>query len=67
MFASNYKLRITGPSGSFQSSQGTVLIDLTPEDTAYQSVAEQMQSTIREHKDRAGGYFHKYSITKVQH
>lgn len=56
---------VGGASTSFQSSQGTVLLDLTPEDSEYQSVEEQMQSTIREHKDRAGGLFQTYKILKV--
>ncbi|XP_052772153.1 poly [ADP-ribose] polymerase tankyrase-1-like isoform X2 [Mya arenaria] len=58
--------RLVSGSQSFQSSQGTVLIDLLPDDSEYQSVEEQMQSTIREHKDRAGGYFHKYNTIKIQ-
>ncbi|WAR21517.1 TNKS1-like protein [Mya arenaria] len=60
------KSSILAGSQSFQSSQGTVLIDLLPDDSEYQSVEEQMQSTIREHKDRAGGYFHKYNTIKIQ-
>lgn len=56
---------LSSGSNSFQSSQGTILIDLLPEDAEYQSVEEQMQSTIREHKDRAGGHFFKYNIIKV--
>ncbi|XP_048249327.1 poly [ADP-ribose] polymerase tankyrase-1-like isoform X1 [Haliotis rufescens] len=48
------------------SSSGTVLIDLTPDDPEYISVEEQMQSTIRDHKDSVGGIFNKYNILKIQ-
>ncbi|XP_013391608.1 tankyrase-1 isoform X2 [Lingula anatina] len=46
--------------------QGTILIDLTTDDAEYVSVEEQMQSTIREHKDNVGGIFDKYNIIKIQ-
>lgn len=42
-----------------------MLYDLDPSDPEYISVAEQMQSTIREHKDAAGGVFNSYTIVKV--
>ncbi|XP_076814893.1 poly [ADP-ribose] polymerase tankyrase-2-like [Clavelina lepadiformis] len=47
---------------------GSVLIDLFPDDKEYQSVTEEMQSTIREHRDGgvAGGVFKSYNIIKVQ-
>ncbi|XP_014351008.1 poly [ADP-ribose] polymerase tankyrase-1 isoform X3 [Latimeria chalumnae] len=49
-------------------SQGTVLIDLSPDDKEYQSVEEEMQSTIREHRDggNAGGIFNRYNIIRIQ-
>ncbi|XP_078310376.1 poly [ADP-ribose] polymerase tankyrase-1-like [Crassostrea virginica] len=47
-------------------TQGTVLVDLGPEDPEYISVDEQMQSTLREHKDNVGGVFNKYTIAKIQ-
>ncbi|KAL5021726.1 hypothetical protein ScPMuIL_000881 [Solemya velum] len=46
--------------------QGTVLVDLTPDDSEYISVAEQMQSTVRDHKDNIGGIFNRYNIIKIQ-
>lgn len=46
--------------------QGTILIDLLPDDPEYIAVEEQMQSTVREHKDNAGGIFDKYNIIKIQ-
>jgi len=44
-----------------------VLVDLETSDAEYQSVSEEMQSTIREHKDGgvAGGIFKSYNIIKV--
>ncbi|XP_060698354.1 poly [ADP-ribose] polymerase tankyrase-2 isoform X3 [Hemiscyllium ocellatum] len=50
------------------SSSGTILIDLLPEDKEFQSVEEEMQSTVREHRDggHAGGVFNKYSLLKIQ-
>ncbi|XP_033757082.1 poly [ADP-ribose] polymerase tankyrase-1-like [Pecten maximus] len=46
--------------------QGTVLVDLLPDDPEYISVDEQMQSTIREHKENVGGIFNRYNINKIQ-
>ncbi|XP_056302909.1 poly [ADP-ribose] polymerase tankyrase-1 [Danio aesculapii] len=50
------------------SGQGTVLIDLAPDDKEFQSVEEELQSTIREHRDggNAGGVFSRYNILKIQ-
>ncbi|XP_072311345.1 poly [ADP-ribose] polymerase tankyrase-1-like [Eucyclogobius newberryi] len=50
------------------SSQGTVLIDLSTDDKEFQSVEEELQSTIREHRDggNAGGVFSRYNIIKIQ-
>uniref|UniRef100_A0A673JLA6 Poly [ADP-ribose] polymerase n=1 Tax=Sinocyclocheilus rhinocerous TaxID=307959 RepID=A0A673JLA6_9TELE len=50
------------------ASQGTVLIDLAPDDKEFQSVEEELQSTIREHRDggNAGGVFSRYNILKIQ-
>lgn len=46
-------------------SRGTTLYDLEVTDAEYMSVSEQMQSTIREHKDACGGVFTHYNIVKV--
>lgn len=48
-------------------NQGTILLDLAPEDKEYQSVEEEMQSTIREHRDggNAGGIFNRYNVIRV--
>uniref|UniRef100_H3D6S3 Poly [ADP-ribose] polymerase n=1 Tax=Tetraodon nigroviridis TaxID=99883 RepID=H3D6S3_TETNG len=50
------------------SGQGTVLIDLAADDKEFQSVEEELQSTIREHRDggNAGGVFSRYNIIKIQ-
>uniref|UniRef100_A0A8C9NCL2 Poly [ADP-ribose] polymerase n=1 Tax=Serinus canaria TaxID=9135 RepID=A0A8C9NCL2_SERCA len=49
-------------------SQGTILLDLAPDDKEYQSVEEEMQSTIREHRDggNAGGIFNRYNVIRIQ-
>lgn len=49
-------------------SSGTVLIDLNPCDQEFKVVADEMQGTIREHKDggAAGGVFDHYNILKIQ-
>ncbi|KAG7164267.1 poly [ADP-ribose] polymerase tankyrase-1-like 2 [Homarus americanus] len=46
------------------SSQGTLLLDLCREDREFIAVEEEMQATIREHRDNghAGGVFSKYNI-----
>uniref|UniRef100_A0A670HS46 Poly [ADP-ribose] polymerase n=1 Tax=Podarcis muralis TaxID=64176 RepID=A0A670HS46_PODMU len=50
------------------SGSGTILIDLSPDDKEFQSVEEEMQSTVREHRDggHAGGVFNRYNILKIQ-
>ncbi|MBN3304408.1 TNKS2 protein, partial [Amia calva] len=50
------------------ANSGTILIDLATEDKEFQSVEEEMQSTIREHRDggHAGGVFNRYNIVKIQ-
>jgi len=42
-----------------------MLIDLCPDDPEYVSVEDQMQSSIREHKDNCGGTFTRYNVVKV--
>ncbi|XP_046888097.1 poly [ADP-ribose] polymerase tankyrase-2-like isoform X2 [Hypomesus transpacificus] len=50
------------------ANSGTILIDLTTDDKEFQSVEEEMQSTVREHRDggHAGGVFSRYNIVKIQ-
>uniref|UniRef100_A0A3B4ZYY5 Poly [ADP-ribose] polymerase n=1 Tax=Stegastes partitus TaxID=144197 RepID=A0A3B4ZYY5_9TELE len=50
------------------ANSGTILIDLSADDKEFQSVEEEMQSTIREHRDggHAGGIFNRYSLVKIQ-
>ncbi|KAG8593824.1 hypothetical protein GDO81_000961 [Engystomops pustulosus] len=49
-------------------SQGTVLLDLASDDKEYQSVEEEMQNSIREHRDggNAGGVFNRYNVIRIQ-
>lgn len=46
---------------------GTLLVDLLPDDKEYLAVEEEMQATIREHRDngQSGGYFNRYNIIRV--
>ncbi|KAK8741276.1 hypothetical protein OTU49_002592, partial [Cherax quadricarinatus] len=55
-------------NGGNGSSQGTLLLDLCREDREFIAVEEEMQATIREHRDNghAGGVFAKYNIVKIQ-
>uniref|UniRef100_A0A667YB65 Poly [ADP-ribose] polymerase n=1 Tax=Myripristis murdjan TaxID=586833 RepID=A0A667YB65_9TELE len=50
------------------ANSGTILIDLAADDKEFQSVEEEMQSTIREHRDggHAGGVFNRYNLLKIQ-
>ncbi|XP_028286164.1 poly [ADP-ribose] polymerase tankyrase-2-like [Parambassis ranga] len=50
------------------ANSGTILIDLASDDKEFQSVEEEMQSTIREHRDggHAGGVFNRYNLVKIQ-
>ncbi len=43
-------------------------MDIPPDDREFAAVEEEMQSTIREHRDQghAGGNFSRYRINKVQ-
>ena len=45
--------------------QGTQLTELDADDSEFRQVEEQMQNTIREHKDSSGGLFNRYHIIKV--
>jgi len=49
-----------------QPPSGTMVIELDPMDREFQMVEDEMQSTIREHRDNAGGLFSRYHIVKVQ-
>uniref|UniRef100_A0A7R9CQG9 Poly [ADP-ribose] polymerase n=1 Tax=Timema poppense TaxID=170557 RepID=A0A7R9CQG9_TIMPO len=61
-----------GVLGSLQlsppSSPGTLLVDLLSEDKEFMAVEEEMQSTIREHRDNghSGGVFCRYNIVRIQ-
>ena len=48
---------------------GTLLVDLLTEDKEFLAVEEEMQSTIREHRDNghSGGIFARYNIVRVRH
>jgi tankyrase len=46
---------------------GTLLVDLLTDDKEFLAVEEEMQATIREHRDsgNSGGYFTRYNIVRV--
>jgi len=50
------------------NGQSTVLVDIPSDDPEFTAVEEEMQSTVREHKDQghAGGIFSRYHILKIQ-
>lgn len=50
-----------------QPNPGTLLVDLLPDDKEFLAVEEEMQATIREHRDngQSGGYFNRYNIMRV--
>ena len=58
----------SSPGTAAAASTGTMLIELSPEDQEYLTVEEELQSTIREHKDNghAGGIFSRYNVLKIQ-
>nr|VZI37613.1 unnamed protein product [Spirometra erinaceieuropaei] len=43
----------------------TVLINLPPGDPEFQAVEEQLQSSIREHKDTCGGVFERFHVLEI--
>lgn len=58
---------LTGPATCCPSG-GTVLAELSPEDQEYRAVEEELQATVREHRDNgyAGGVFVRYNILKME-
>uniref|UniRef100_A0A8D8SAP2 Poly [ADP-ribose] polymerase n=1 Tax=Cacopsylla melanoneura TaxID=428564 RepID=A0A8D8SAP2_9HEMI len=50
------------------SQPGTLLIDLLNDDKEFITVAEEMQATVREHRDNghSGGIFSRYNIIRIQ-
>lgn len=52
---------------SLPTSPGTLLVDLLADDKEYLAVEEEMQGTVREHRDNghSGGIFTRYNIIRV--
>lgn len=48
--------------------QGTLLVDLLREDKEFIAVEDEMQNTVREHKDNgvSGGVFARYHVIRVR-
>ncbi|XP_023016251.2 tankyrase isoform X1 [Leptinotarsa decemlineata] len=53
---------------STPSNPGTLLVDLLTDDKEFITVEEEMQNSIREHRDNghAGGIFSRYNIVRIQ-
>lgn len=51
-----------------EQNVGTLLVDLLADDKEFLAVEEEMQATIREHRDNglAGGLFSRYNIIRIQ-
>lgn len=56
------------PNSFMPSAPGTILVDLSPDDKEYVTVEEELQATVREHRDNgyAGGVFVRYNVIKIQ-
>lgn len=50
------------------SNPGTLLVDLLADDKEFLAVEEEMQNTVREHRDNghSGGIFTRYNIVRIQ-
>ncbi|XP_043469121.1 poly [ADP-ribose] polymerase tankyrase isoform X1 [Leptopilina heterotoma] len=50
------------------ANPGTLLVDLLTDDKEFLAVEEEMQNTIREHRDNgiSGGIFSRYNIVRIQ-
>jgi hypothetical protein len=61
------EMHVLGTLWSPPSNPGTLLVDLLGEDKEFMAVEEEMQSTIREHRDNghSGGIFCRYNIVRV--
>ncbi|CAF1195201.1 unnamed protein product [Adineta ricciae] len=46
--------------------RGSVFLELDASDREYRLVEDELQSTIREHKDRCGGIFSRYVVLKIE-
>lgn len=62
--------RLIMSSGSLwttPTNPGTLLVDLLADDKEFLAVEEEMQNTIREHRDNghSGGVFTRYNVVRV--
>ncbi|OTF79392.1 hypothetical protein BLA29_010016, partial [Euroglyphus maynei] len=71
----SFQSLLSSSNGGLSSTSGismihttTFLIQLSQDDREYRAVEDEMQSTIREHKDggQAGGVFTRYRIIRIQ-
>uniref|UniRef100_A0A6P6XRZ9 Poly [ADP-ribose] polymerase n=1 Tax=Dermatophagoides pteronyssinus TaxID=6956 RepID=A0A6P6XRZ9_DERPT len=65
---SSGSLSLSSTPGISMIHTTTFLIQLSSDDREYRAVEDEMQSTIREHKDggQAGGVFTRYQIIRIQ-
>lgn len=57
-----------GASLTAAANPFTLLVDLLADDKEFLAVAEEMQATIREHRDNgsSGGFYSRYNIVRIQ-
>lgn len=57
----------TGGIWASPSNPGTLLVDLLQDDKEFLTVEDEMQNTVREHRDNghSGGIFTRYNIVRV--
>ncbi|XP_014284779.1 poly [ADP-ribose] polymerase tankyrase isoform X1 [Halyomorpha halys] len=62
------KIQLSPDLNPLSWQQGTLLVDLLREDKEFIAVEDEMQNTIREHKDNglSGGVFSRYHVIRVQ-
>lgn len=55
------------PGLGVSPNPGTSLVELLPDDKEFLAVEEEMQATIREHRDngQSGGFFSRYNMIRV--
>lgn len=60
-------IRFSNTGLGLSPNPGTLLVDLLPDDKEFLAVEEEMQATIREHRDngQSGGFFNRYNIIRV--
>lgn len=65
--ASKLQCQIVHAGLGLSVNPGTLLVDLLTDDKEFLAVEEEMQATIREHRDngQSGGFFSRYNMIRV--